>query len=156
MAKPRLTSLSALMPKKGEATQPEVFVSYASKRASDHAGEHVSEQASSRAIEQASILSAEETSDNRVADTDAVERQPAPLAMEKASKQESIPVREQAREQADPDGSAEFQDGPRSAVSFRMTERLQDRLREYAHKSRRKKQDVLDQAVHEFLRREGF
>jgi hypothetical protein len=35
-------------------------------------------------------------------------------------------------------------------------ERLQDRLREYAHQARRKKQDVLDQAVHEFLRREGY
>ncbi len=56
---------------------------------------------------------------------------------------------------ADPDATAEYQDGPRSAVSFRMTEKLQDRLREYAHQNRRKKQDVLDQAIHEFLRREG-
>ena len=55
-----------------------------------------------------------------------------------------------------PDHPSEYQDGPRSAVSFRMTERLQDRLREYAHRARRKKQDILDQAVHEFLRREGY
>ena len=54
------------------------------------------------------------------------------------------------------DHPSEYQDGPRSAVSFRMTERLQDRLREYAHQARRKKQDILDQAVHEFLHREGF
>jgi hypothetical protein len=54
------------------------------------------------------------------------------------------------------DQPSEYQDGPRSAVSFRMTERLQERLREYAHQARRKKQDILDQAVHEFLRREGY
>ena len=156
MAKPKLTSLSALMPKKGEATQPEVVVLYTSKQASEHAEEHASEQASSGAIEQARILAADHEGDIRVADTDAVARQPAQPVVGEASKQESIPAREQAREQVEPDGSAEFQDGPRSAVSFRMTERLQDRLREYAHKSRRKKQDVLDQAVHEFLRREGF
>jgi predicted transcriptional regulator len=41
-------------------------------------------------------------------------------------------------------------------VSFRMTERLKDRLRDYAHFSRRQKQDIMDQAVHEFLRREGY
>lgn len=50
----------------------------------------------------------------------------------------------------------EYKTGSRSAVSFRMTERLQDRLRDFAHVSRRKKQDVLDQAVHEFLKREGY
>ena len=41
-------------------------------------------------------------------------------------------------------------------MSFRMTEHLQDRLREYAHQSRRKKQDILDEAVHEFLMDKGY
>ncbi len=73
-------------------------------------------------------------------------------ADEHAIKQSNVNVREQAVS----DQASEYRDGPRSAVSFRMTERLQDRLREYAHQVRRTKQDILDQAVHEFLRREGY
>jgi hypothetical protein len=73
-----------------------------------------------------------------------------------ATEQATIQPSPQLREHASSDHPSEYQDGPRSAVSFRMTERLQDRLREYAHQARRKKQDVLDQAVHEFLRREGY
>ncbi len=47
-------------------------------------------------------------------------------------------------------------DGPRSAVSFRMTEGLQERLRLYAFETRRSKQDILDDALHEFLLRAGY
>jgi hypothetical protein len=92
---------------------------------------------------------------------------PEPIVALLASEQDSELSSKQAGEQATvqsgvgdhgqgPDHPSEYQDGPRSAVSFRMTERLQDRLREYAHRARRKKQDILDQAVHEFLRREGY
>ena len=61
-----------------------------------------------------------------------------------------------ASEQASSHDPFEYLQGPRSAVSFRMTERLQERLREFAHRSRRTKQDIMDQAVHEFLLRAGF
>ena len=37
-----------------------------------------------------------------------------------------------------------------------MTVALQERLREYSHQERRAKQDVLEQALHEFLLRSGF
>jgi hypothetical protein len=37
-----------------------------------------------------------------------------------------------------------------------MTVSLQERLREYAHQERRPKQEVLEQALHEFLLRSGF
>jgi hypothetical protein len=73
-----------------------------------------------------------------------------------ASKQPATQAILDVQNQLRVDHSLEYQDGPRSAVSFRMTERLQDRLREYAHQARRKKQDILDQALHEFLRREGY
>lgn len=71
-------------------------------------------------------------------------------------KQAAAPTSLPLRSQVNCDHPSEYQDGPRSAVSFRMTERLQDRLREYAHQTRRKKQDILDQAVHEFLRHQGY
>ncbi len=88
-------------------------------------------------------------------------------ALEQDSMQEGLQVSEGAKKQASKQSSStrqslpeteenEYKTGSRSAVSFRMTERLQDRLRDFAHVSRRKKQDVLDQAVHEFLKREGY
>lgn len=128
MAKPKLTSLSDLMPKKGSASQPEP----------------VSERASNQVLKEGSKHDISGLGDpkNR-------------LSVKQASEHASMQARGLVSEPADPDVTAEYQDGPRSAVSFRMTERLQDRLREYAHQTRRKKQDVLDQALHEFLRREG-
>ncbi len=62
----------------------------------------------------------------------------------------------QASNIADKVRPVSYKEGPRSAVSFRMTESLQERLREYAFRSRRRKQDVLDDALHEFLDRAGF
>src|ERR1700722_19474331 len=44
------------------------------------------------------------------------------------------------------DQPSEYQDGPRSAVSFRMTERLQERLPEDPPQTRGKKQELLDHA----------
>ena len=125
MSRPKLTSLSDLMPTKGEATRPEPVVEHKGVETSKQAREHEGNHGGVHENHHAGLL-----------------------------------AREQARESAlklkIPGDPSDYQDGPRSAVSFRMTERLQDRLREYAHKSRRKKQDILDQAVHEFLRREGF
>lgn len=84
-------------------------------------------------------------------------------ASEQGDMQEGLQASEQASNQSTSHGRSrpetevdEYKTGSRSAVSFRMTERLQDRLRDFAHVSRRKKQDVLDQAVHEFLKREGY
>ena len=128
MAKLKLTSLSDLMPKKGSASQPEPVIEHASNQASKRVSKH-----------------------DASGPNDALTHSLAEQAREQASMQD----RRQLNKPADPDATAEYQDGPRSAVSFRMTERLQDRLREYAHQNRRKKQDVLDQAIHEFLRREG-
>jgi hypothetical protein len=51
---------------------------------------------------------------------------------------------------------ADYKEGPRTAVSFRMTVSLQERLREYAHRERLAKQSILDDALHEFLLRAGF
>ena len=98
MPRHKLSTLSTIMPPKGEAVRPEP-------------GEHSSKQAT----------------------------KPASL---RSSKQAS----------AQPD----YQEGPRIAVSFRMTVALQERLREYSHQERRAKQDVLEQALHEFLLRSGF
>jgi len=128
VAKPKLTSLSDLMPKKGSASQPEP----------------VSEHASNQVLKKASTHDISGLGDPK-----------SRLSVEQASELASMQDRGLLTKPADPDATAEYQDGPRSAVSFRMTERLQDRLREYAHQTRRKKQDVLDQALHEFLRREG-
>lgn len=91
----------------------------------------------------------------------------SPSVSKQDSTQESLRTSEEEREQASKHSTLhqrprseteenEYKIGSRSAVSFRMTERLQDRLRDFAHVSRRKKQDVLDQAVHEFLKREGY
>lgn len=128
MAKPKLTSLSDLMPKKGSASQPEPVI------------EHASNQVAQRTTKHAIVGLGDPTTR---------------LSFEQAREHASMQDRRLLNKPADPDATAEYQDGPRSAVSFRMTERLQDRLREYAHQTRRKKQDVLDQALHEFLRREG-
>jgi len=128
VAKLKLTSLSDLMPKKGSASQPEPVIEHASNQASKKASKH-------------------EISGPGDATTH--------FSVEQAREHASMQDRGLLNKPADPDATAEYQDGPRSAVSFRMTERLQDRLREYAHQTRRKKQDVLDQALHEFLRREG-
>ena len=129
MAKARMRSLSDLMPAKGSATQPEPTI--------EQTREHSSKLASNLASSQQILLTREQDS----------------LSAE-ASYGEGA-ASKQARVQ-NPDASSEYRDGPRSAVSFRMTARLQDRLREYAHQTRRTKQEVLDDAVHEFLRREGF
>lgn len=125
MSRPKLTSLSDLMPSKGDATRPEPVAGHVNEQASKQESKHFSMHDGSHAFLHARTLSREQSS-------------------------------ESAREHIVQGDPVEYRDGPRSAVSFRMTERLQDRLREYAHKSRRKKQDILDQAVHEFLRREGF
>jgi hypothetical protein len=83
-------------------------------------------------------------------------KQDSELSSKQANEQIKLQVSADDPRRAGPDHPLDYQDGPRSAVSFRMTERLQDRLREYAHRARRKKQDILDQAVHEFLHREGY
>jgi hypothetical protein len=140
MPRPKLTPLAALLPPKGGAMRPE----------EPEFGEKESEHASKQTIDPHTP----NPGDRQAADQRSKHAriQPAKLSSKQASihgyEHEGLPVKSD-----DPD---EYQNGPRSAVSFRMTEHLQDRLREYAHQTRRKKQDVLDQAVHEFLRREGF
>jgi hypothetical protein len=125
-SRPKLTPLSALMPQKGTATRPE----YVSERASEQADDRVSDQAFGELT--------------------------GKLTGEWHSERESGRASERASKAPDLEDPAEYIDGPRSSVSFRMTERLKDRLREYAHFSRRQKQDIMDQAVHEFLKRQGY
>lgn len=72
-------------------------------------------------------------------------------ALMQASKQESVKESELGGKQA-----GNHKEGARSAVSFRMTEGLQERLRVYAFETRRSKQDVLDDALHEYLTKLGF
>ena len=113
MPRPKLSSLSSLMPAKGEATRPEPVA---------RAPEPLSGPDTMQAITQAG-------------EHDRIQ----------ASKQSGAPA-------SQPLG---HKDGPRSAVSFRMTEGLQERLRLYAFENRRSKQDILDEALHEYLGRAG-
>lgn len=118
MPRPKLSSLSSLLPAKGTATRPEIVA---------QANEHESNQAD--------IVTQNNVTSN--------------LASKPASMLSSKIPAEQS------DLGKGHKDGSRSAVSFRMTEGLQERLRLYAFKTRRSKQDVLDDALHEYLLREG-
>lgn len=109
MPRPKLSSLSSLMPAKGEATRPEPVA-------------RTPEGALGSKIMQTVVQATEH---DRV----------------QASKQASM--------------LPGHKDGSRSAVSFRMTEGLQERLRLYAFQERRSKQDILDDALHEYLVRAG-
>jgi hypothetical protein len=109
------------------------------------AGDHASSQPSKQPYGQASNRAGE------ISSAQAIELA-AVQAVGQPRLQQSLP----AREQTSLHDPFEYLQGPRSAVSFRMTERLQERLREFAHRSRRTKQDIMDQAVHEFLLRAGF
>jgi hypothetical protein len=157
MSRPKLTPLSDLLPQKGEATRPELVSDPLSKEASEQARNQASERADAHGTKPGSWNSSEQDSNRTFV---------------RASEQENMQVNEQASlgqglpttvqgsrprsKRASLHDPSEYRDGPRSAVSFRMTEHLQDRLREYAHQSRRKKQDILDEAVHEFLMDKGY
>jgi hypothetical protein len=182
-SRPKLTPLSNLLPAKGAAQRPEPLpdpIEQASLLASEQASNLVDTQdrkpeselaskiASVRATETAEVPLVGGVTDVEQATASEQPRNPAYehgrleppqlariQASEHSRKQSVMPSSIQAslHSSDDPD---EFKSGPRSAVSFRMTERLQERLREFAHRSRRSKQDILDQAVHELLSREGF
>jgi len=109
MPRPKLSSLSSLMPAKGEATRPEP-VARMPKAAPG---------------------------------TETIQ------AVVQADEHDRVQASKQASK------SLGHKDGPRSAVSFRMTEGLQERLRLYAFQERRSKQDILDDALHEYLVRAG-
>lgn len=133
MSRPKLTSLSDLMPQKGEATRPEQVYEHAIKQENKHGSSHASETARLHAALHAREEAVSHANEFVVSGSN----EPAPAGVNQ-------------------DHPSRYRDGARSAVSFRMTEQLQDRLREYAHHARRTKQDILDQAVHEFLLRDGF
>ena len=174
-SRPKLTPLSALMPQKGSAAQPEQATERARESARELSGEHVRNQseglvesgstfaanlastsddsASRRASELASKLESEPARENVLERPSFPTSEPASL---RTDKQAGKPASQSMTKLKDLDDLAEYVDGPRSSVSFRMTDRLKDRLRDYAHFSRRQKQDIMDQAVHEFLRREGY
>lgn len=174
-SRPKLTPLSALMPQKGSAARPEQVIERARESARELSGKLASNQsdglvesgstfaanlapitaesASERAGEQVSKLESE------AAREDVSERPGFPTsepASSRTNKQAGKLASQSLAKFKDLDDLAEYVDGPRSSVSFRMTDRLKDRLRDYAHFSRRQKQDIMDQAVHEFLRREGY
>ncbi len=114
MPRPKLSSLSSLLPAKGEATRPETV---------------------------ARPMEPLDDPDTRHAITQAVEHD-GMQASKKLSARASLPI--------------SHKEGSRSAVSFRMTEGLQERLRLYAFETRRSKQEVLDDALHEYLVRAGY
>ena len=174
-SRPKLTPLSALMPQKGSAARPEQLIERVRESARELSGERASNQSeelvefggtfaanlepinaesgSERAREQVSKLESE------AAREDVSERDSFPTsepASSRTNKQAGKPASQSVNKVKGLDDLAEYVDGPRSSVSFRMTDRLKDRLRDYAHFSRRQKQDIMDQAVHEFLRREGY
>jgi hypothetical protein len=178
MSRPKLTSLSAIMPPKGGAVRAEPvaepIIKQASEKANklvgmqdrDQADEHVIEQSNSRAAEPASEISGKQASGQassppNIQAIEPFDKQTSKRANMQTSEHPITQTSERAREQAGLHDPSQYKDGPRSAVSFRMTEILQKRLREYAHRARqagdrRTKQDILDQAVHEFLLRAGF
>ena len=172
MSRPKLTPLAALMPQKGTATRAEQVIERPRERESEQASRLVSDQAFSEVNDQiavnhkpldavlseparelASLPASEPASKQANGEATFPTRE---LASGRTDKRVSGPASKRASEATDPDNQAEFVDGPRSSVSFRMTERLKDRLRDYAHFSRRQKQDIMDQAVHEFLKKEGY
>ena len=161
MSRPKLTPLSDLLPQKGEATRPEPAADPIGKKASEQATNHAREPFREEAGAYGTKL---ESSTSIVQEGDRTSKRASEQTNMQAGEQVSvgrgIPTSVQASRPAGKQASLhdplEYRDGPRSAVSFRMTERLQDRLREYAHQSRRKKQDILDEAVHEFLKDKGY
>lgn len=146
MSRPKLRPLSDLLPPKGAASRPEV-VSHPTVQEAE-----TNELEIKQALPHTTMLpSLDET------------EQSSMLQSEQRRKQANMPASNQTLEHASMQtteivghDAVEFRVGPRSAVSFRMTERLQDRLREYAHRTRRTKQDILDEALHEHLRRNGY
>lgn len=180
MPRPKLTSLAALMPQKGTATRPEQVTERAIETESKLLVEIASDQASpelnklSAADSPTTKHSTDESADGGVSEIASetasgklgvmTSKQETPHARERSNNYANERAGERASQQpsesvselSDLDSPTEYIDGPRSSVSFRMTERLKDRLRDYAHFSRRQKQDIMDQAVHEFLRREGY
>lgn len=184
MSRPKLTPLASLMPRKGMATQPEQVSQQASKQQNNLADEIASDRAVSEFVTQAAANSLSNESSSLAAQSMqsgqlvnnttseqsyflSRERSPPPTkrilnkqADEQSGELKSLRENNLASEPVSKlaimNDPAEYIDGPRSSVSFRMTERLKDRLRDYAHFSRRQKQDIMDQAVHEFLRREGY
>jgi hypothetical protein len=147
------SSLISLIPQKGEATRPEPVAEHAAERAIEQPREPAIVQATAHESSPAIMQESEQESIQ---------------ANERASNQESshastpsdAPVFPSGRLrtplQTDLDSPAAYQDGPRTSVSFRMTDRLRARLRLYAFDADQKKQDIIDQAVHEFLRRKGY
>lgn len=129
MPRPKLSPLSSLLPIKGAATRPEPL-----QPASDHESKQARELSS---MQESMPARSEEVRS---------------YASDNANKheQERLPASNRTRMPA-----KGHKDGPRSAVSFRMTEGLQERLRLYAFETRRSKQDILDDALHEYLLREG-
>lgn len=182
-SRPKLTPLSNLLPAKGAAQRPEPLPDpveqvslLASEQASNLVGAQDRKQESELASKNASVRASEHAEVALVGGATNVEQATAPEQPRNPANEHGRPeppqlariqASEQPRKQSDvlpsiqaslhgSDDPDEFKNGPRSAVSFRMTERLQERLREFAHRSRRSKQDILDQAVHELLSREGF
>lgn len=127
MPRPKLSPLSSLLPAKGAATRPEPV---------SRAGEHANVKASLR--------------ESLSASDDEVRANASEQSSEHESKQATVPASKRTSLLV-----TGHKDGSRSAVSFRMTEGLQERLRLYAFETRRSKQDVLDDALHEYLLREG-
>ena len=160
MSRPKLTPLSDLLPQKGEATRPELVADPISKereQASNQARELVSEQADAHGTKPGSWNSSEQDSNRTIMRASEQENMQAnEQALLGRGITTSVQGSRQSSKRASMHDPSEYREGPRSAVSFRMTEHLQDRLREYAHQSRRKKQDILDEAVHEFLMDKGY
>lgn len=121
MPRPKLSSLSSLLPAKGEATRPETIA-----------------QATEATLSAVSMQASEQSRRQAGEHDDMHTTQPA--------------SKRAAATEGSPQG---HKDGPRSAVSFRMTEGLQERLRLYAFETRRSKQDILDDALHEYLVQTG-
>jgi hypothetical protein len=158
-SRPKLTPLSALMPRKGSAARPEQFIERTREQARELSSEHATNEAQAVAVANEVLAETVRLINSPFASEparEAVSGSAKELSRERSDERVNNPALLSTSQTSDPDDPAEYMDGPRSSVSFRMTERLKDRLRDYAHFSRRQKQDIMDQAVHEFLRREGY
>jgi hypothetical protein len=137
MSRPKLSSMSTLLPAKGGATIPEPLPN--SQPASQPPGQQSVPPAGQQAGQQAQPFASGADAQLRI---------------------------ETGARMANPQGSLESPglpaslrsppDEPRTTVSARLPLSLQRRLREYAHRQEVQKQDIIEAALNEFLAREGF
>jgi len=136
MSRPKLSSMSTLLPAKGGATIPEPLPD--GQPASQPSRDQALAAAGQQAVQQDQHSASGSTNEPRI---EAVAR---PANTQDAGRT-TLPSPRSARLEE-----------PRTTVSARLPLSLQRRLREYAHRQEVQKQDIIEVALTEFLAKEGF